>query len=285
MRVSYLISQALRAMKGSWRTNLALLLCVASSFLVFGSFLLITQNLKTVEQKLKGEVQIEVYLDQDITPLQLHLLLQSMRRFPEVERVKYRSQREALVQLGNYLSKELLDELETNPLPASFLLGLREGFKGFEEVAGVASRLKSRDGVEDVEFGGGWLQNLDRASFILLTVDVLFGIFIAVVVIMMVSGFMRMVVLMRAESMQIMSLMGASTKDISLPLIMQGWLLGGGGALLGMLFLGAGYLLFTHQVIAVDFLPFSQILGMIAWGTLLGAGGGLLCIGKQVQNQ
>jgi cell division transport system permease protein len=284
MRFSYLINQAIRMRKGRG-SNLALVICIASTFLVLGSFLLITLNLKELGQKLKGEVQIEVYLKSDITPLQLHMLIQNMRRTPEVEKVEYRSPQMALAQLGSYLGGDLLDGLEANPLPASFRLALKEKARGFEQVSRVANDLKSLEGVEDVEFGGTWLKNLDRAFFVFLLVDVIFGIFIAISITMMVSNFMHMVVLSQVESLQIMSLLGAARKDLYLPLIMRGGLLGGGGALLGMLFLRTGHLVFTGQVVRISFLPFPFIPGMIAIGMILAICGTLLAIRQQSENQ
>jgi cell division transport system permease protein len=284
MRFPYLITQAVRRRKG-WGSNLALIIGIASSFLVLGSFLLITLNLKEAGQKLKGEVQVEVYLKSDITPLQLHMLLQGINRSPEVERVEYRSSQVALAQLSSYLGGGLLEGLEANPLPASFRLGLKDEFKGFEQVSLVADRIRSREGVEDIEFGGAWLQNLDKAMFVFLMVDVVFGLIITISIIMMVSNFMHMVVLSQAESLQIMSLLGASRKDLYLPLIIQGGLLGVTGALLGMLLLGAGHLLFTGQVVGIDFLPFPLILGMIVFGMILAMCGTLLSIKQQSPNQ
>jgi len=285
MRISYLIRRALYGLKRRWGFNLILVVCIASSFLVFGSFLLITQNLKAVEQKLKGEVQIEVYLNHDITPLQLHLLLWSIKRLPEVEKVDYRSKQEALAQLKDYLGEDLVEGLDSNPLPASFLLSLRREYRGFEQVAEVASQVKSKEGVEDVEFGGAWLKKLDQAISTFLIGDIIFGIFIAIAVIMIVSNFMRVVVLCQAESIRIMRLMGASKADISFPLLVQGMLLGGAGASVGILFLWSGYLIFQSQILSLTFLPFHMIFGLIGWGMILGAGGSSVSLRKHLEIQ
>jgi len=262
-----------------------LVVCIASSFLVFNTFLLITQNLRGIEQKLKGEVQIEVYLNDDITPLQLYLLLQSVKRFPEVEKVEYRSKQQALVQLKNYLGKDLLEGLDSNPLPASFLLSLKREHRGFEQVAEVASKVKGKQGVEDVEFGGAWLKKLDQTISIFLIVDIIFGIFIAIAVIMIVSNFMRVVVLSQAEPIHIMSLMGASKGDISFPLLVQGLLLGGAGASVGVLFLWMVYLIFASQILTITFLPFYMIPGLVGWGMILGIGGSFFSIRKHLKLQ
>ena len=145
--------------------------------------------------------------------------------------------------------------------------------------------LKSKEGVEDVEFGGAWLKKLDQAISTFLIGDIIFGIFIAIAVIMIVSNFMRVVVLSQAETIRIMSLMGASKADISFPLLVQGMLLGGAGASVGILFLWSGYLIFQSQILSLTFLPFHMIFGLIGWGMILGAGGSSVSLRKHLEIQ
>jgi cell division transport system permease protein len=102
---------------------------------------------------------------------------------------------------------------------------------------------------------------------------------------MIVSNFMRIVVLSQARSIQIMGLLGASVYDVSLPIFIQGLLLGGAGASLGVLFLWTGHLIFKGQMIPVGFLPFGMIMGLVAWGMILGVGGSFLSIRKVLQDR
>ena len=285
MRITYLVEKTFYGLKSRWGFNLILVVCIASSFLVFDAFLLITQNLKSVEQKLKGEVQIEVYLNDDITPLQLHFLLWSIRRFPEVERVEYRSKQKALAQFESYLGKDLLEGLDSNPLPASFLVSLKREHRGFDRVAFLSSKVQIMEGVEDAEFGGAWLKKLDQAIFVFLIVDIIFGIFIATAVIMIMSNFMRVVGISQTEAIHIMGLMGASKGDISFPFLIQGLLLGGVGASVGILFLWVGYSIFVSKILTVTFLPFHLIFSLIAWGMILGVWGSFISIRKHLKSQ
>ncbi len=253
-----------------------LLLCIASAFLAFEGFLLITLNLRAAVQNLKGELQIEVYLNDHITSLEFHSLLQKMRGFPEVEKVRYRSKREALTRMENYLGEDLLQGLDSSPLPASFLVSLREEYRRFERVARVASGIQKEDGVEEVVFGGTWLKKLDRAVSVFLMIDLALGACMALAIVMIVANLMGVTVRLRAESIRIMNLLGAGSADISLPFLIQGVSLGGFGALLGILFLWAGYLIFTSQFLAIRFLPVHMVVGMVVWGMALGAGGSLI---------
>ncbi|UCB52086.1 MAG: hypothetical protein JSV10_08870 [Candidatus Zixiibacteriota bacterium] len=276
MRVSYLIKQILYQNKKRSSSSVILLLCIASAFLVFGGFALITLNLRTAAQKLKGEVQIEVYLTDQITSLEFHALLQKMRGFPEVEKVTYRSKREALTQMESYLGEDLLQGLDLSPFPASFLLGLREEHRRFKKVARVASRMQGEEGVDEVVFAGAWLKKLDRTISKFLIIDLVLGTCMALAIVLMVANLVGATVRTKAESIRIMSLLGASGADISLPLLMQGIFLGGLGALLSVLFLRAGYLILTSQFSGIEFLPAHLLLGMILWGMALGAGGSLI---------
>jgi cell division transport system permease protein len=276
MRVSYLIRQAFCQTKKRFNSRLILLFCIASAFLAFGAFALITLNLRVMAQKLKGEVQIEVYLDDHITSLEFHSLLQKMRGLPEVEKVKYRSKREALTQMENYLGEDLLPEQDSSPLPASFLVSLREEYLRFEQVVRVVSRIQKEDGAEEVVFGGTRLKKLDRAISMFLIIDSALGTCMALAIVMIVANLMGAAVRLRTESIRIMSLLGASAADIFLPFLIQGISLGGLGALFGVSFLWAGYLVFASQFSEVRFLPVQVVTGMIVWGMALGAGGSLI---------
>lgn len=282
MRITYLFKQAFHGLSKKWGVNLILIVTMASSFLVFNIFLLITHNLQGVAQKLRGRVQVEVYLNEGITSEQISLLGKIIQNFPEVEKMEYRSKEEAIIQMENYLGKDLLEGLDSNSLPASFLVSLKKEDRGFQQIALVASKARKQEGVEDVEFWGEWLKKLDQAIFIFILVDLVFGIFITLAVTLIVSNFMRILVLSQTESVQIMSLLGASQKDIAFPFLIQGLILGGVGAVLGVLLIWASYSIFSTRIIAIAFLPLYMIGGLIIWGMLLGAGGGFLSIRKHL---
>jgi cell division transport system permease protein len=282
MRITYLFKQAFHGLSKKWSVNLILVFSFASSFLVFNIFLLITHNLHGVAQKLRGRVQVEVYLNEGITSEQISSLGKIIRNFPEVEKMEYRSKEEAFIQMENYLGKDLLEGLDSNSLPASFLVSLKKEDRGFQPIALVASKARKQEGVGDVEFGGEWLKKLDQALFIFFLVDLIFGIFITLAVTLIVSNFMRILVLSQTESIRIMSLLGASQKDIAFPFLIQGFILGGVGAVLGLLLIWASYSIFSTRIIAIAFLPLYMIGGLIIWGMLLGAGGGFLSIRKHL---
>ncbi len=276
---------AFSALKNRPFLGLVVIVCIALCFLVFDALLLTTLNLKAVERELKGEVQIEVYLKEDVTALQLHLLLQSIRSLPEVERVGYRSKGQAMAELESLFGEGLLQGMDSNPLPASLLLSLRDGYKGYEQVAGVASQLRKKEGVEDIEFGAAWLRELDRAVGTFSVTVLVFGLLTALALTVVVSSFMRFVVDSQAEAIRVMRLMGASRYHIGFPLLIQGLFLGAAGACVGVVCLRIACWFFPGGILITEFLPPGMVLGLLGWGVLLGLGGACLAVSRRLKLQ
>ncbi len=277
-----MIKQAIYGIFQRWKANLTLVGCLASSFLVLAIFLLITLNLQNITEKLKGEAQIEVYLLDGITPEQIVLLRSTIQGYPEVEKVIFKSKEEAATQMEDYLGKEILKGLDSNPLPASFQVSLREEQRKFPIISRVSSEIQNLDGVEEVEFGREWLSKLDNAWSVFLTVDWIFGILVTLSVVLIVSNFIRVTVLSQTESIRVMKLLGASWKDIHLPLLLQGMILSGLGGLLGLLLTRGGYALFPIKSASLTFLSFHMMLGLVLGGMILGGGSSLWSIKKLV---
>jgi cell division transport system permease protein len=282
MRFNYLIKQTFHGISLRWRANLTPVVCLATSFLVLTTFLVVTINLRGISQKLKGEVRIEVYLNDKITPEQIRSLRAKVQSSPEVENVIYRSKGEAAALMEDYLGKEYMNGLDSNAFPASFQVSLKEAHKKFQPMSMLASKIRLQEGVEEVEFGGEWLSKLDEVQRVFFVVDLVFGMLITLSGALMVSSFMRVAVLSQTESIQVMSLLGANSKDIHLPLLLQGMILGGLGASLGLLLIWAGYALFSVKLLSITFLPSYMILGLILWGMILGGGGSYWSVKKQI---
>src|SRR5207302_10393843 len=58
--------------------------------------------------------------------------------------------------------RDVLQELERNPLPASIELMLKPRFRDAQHVNEVADRLRGFGFVDDVRFGRDWVEELDR---------------------------------------------------------------------------------------------------------------------------
>lgn len=283
MSILFAIKQALGRIIFRWRQSVTLILCVAVGFLVLGSFLLLVLNLKEFDEQVKGQVQIEVYLKEDISLLQLYMLFEDINGFRGVEGVRYRSPKEALAQMDHLLGTGVTKDLEPGILPASLLLSLKKGHRGFRQVEKLALELKRSEGVEDVEFGAAWLRKADRIAYAASLALIVFGIIIAFALVMVMSNCLRSVVRSQTTAIRTMKMLGANIRDTSIFLSIQGLLIGGAGALTGILCLRMVSSVFASKVPIVEFLPGSLIFVLIGWGMIWGGLAILLSGRKQLQ--
>src|SRR5439155_1616752 len=88
--------------------------------------------------------------------------------------------------------RDVLQELERNPLPASIEVKLKPRFRDAEHVNDVADRLRGFGFVDDVRFGRDWVEKLDRLRQIAAAVGLVVGAAFAVVAIIIIGTTIRM---------------------------------------------------------------------------------------------
>jgi cell division transport system permease protein len=275
MRISYSARLAFSRILAGGRRNLMMIICMALGWLALGSFLLLFLNLRNAENQIKDEVQMEVYLNGDITSLQLYFLQKSLLGLPQVEQVEYRSWRNAFLQMEHLLGPEALAGLNAKALPSSFLLHLKRGHRSYQEVSGLAVRVRAWEGVEDVEYGGKWLKQAEQDTRTFSLGITVLGMMVTLALAAMVIGFTRWAARSQKNIVQVMSLLGASRGDAAILLLILGLVLGGAGALMGLAGLRVLHWLLASALSAHEFLPGPTIPCMIAAGAILGALGAI----------
>src|SRR5437763_491435 len=118
--------------------------------------------------------------------------------------------------------RDVLQELERNPLPASIELKLRPRFRDAQHVNEVADRLRGFGFVDDVRFGRDWVEKLDRLRQVAAGVGLVVGAAFAVVAIIIIGTTIRMAVLQRSREIAIMRLVRATDGFIRRPFLLQG---------------------------------------------------------------
>src|SRR5439155_939891 len=150
----------------------------------------------------------------------------------------------ALERAGDELveSRDVLQELGRNPLPASIEVKLKPRFRDAEHVNDVADRLRGFGFVDDVRFGRDWVEKLDRLRQIAAAVGLVVGAAFAVVAIIIIGTTIRMAVLQRGREIAIMRLVGATNGFIRRPFLLQGAIK---GMLGGLVAVGLSYGAYT----------------------------------------
>ena len=258
---------------------------IAFSLFVLGLFGLVAVNLRQALRGVAERVEIVAYVLPG-TPIETVTLAgQDIEAFPEVASADFVSEDSALARARRELVefRDLLRELERNPLPASIEVKLKPGYQDAQHVNAAADRLRGLTFVDDVRFGRDWVEKLDRLRRLAAAVGVVVGAAFAIVAVIIIGTTIRMAVLQRSREIAIMRLVGATNGFVRRPFLLQGALKGllGGVVAIGLSY--AAYTLINRYLIASSFFTVAQALGIVVFGTVIGLVGSVLSVGRHLR--
>lgn len=258
---------------------------IAFSLFVLGLFGLVAVNLREALRGVAERVEIVAYVLPG-TPIEtVTLAEQDIEAFPEVLSADYVSEDSALARARRELVefRDLLREMERNPLPASVEVKLKPGYQDAAHVRAVADRLRGFAFVDDVRYGRDWVEKLDRLRGLAAAVGGVVGAAFAVVAVIIIGTTIRMAVLQRSREIAIMRLVGATDGFIRRPFLLQGALKGLLGGLVAVGLSYAAYVAINRFLIAASFFTALQALAVVVFGTVIGLMGSLLSVGRHLR--
>ncbi|MCC7178401.1 MAG: ABC transporter permease [Acidobacteria bacterium] len=241
--VRYSFEEALASLWRGGRAAAMSMGTISIAFLALGGFLLISANLQRMVQRWMESAEVSVFLRDDIAEEARAAIEQHLKAEAAALQVDYVTKEQALDRFEADFPElaDVTPTLGTNPFPASFEVRLRPGGSVADAAEALASRVSTLDGVADVQFDRRWLERVlsfiagVRVAGLALTVVLLLGAAFTV------TAVVRLSLHARRDELDIMQLVGAPFGFIRGPFVVEGLLLGGIGALVALIVLGAGY--------------------------------------------
>lgn len=259
---------------------------IAFSLFVVGLFGLVAVNLQRALNSVAERVEVVAYVLPG-TPIEtVTHALKDMEAFPEVAAATYVSEDSALARARRELVefRDVLRELERNPLPASIEVTLKPAFRDADHVNAVADRLRDFGFVDDVRYGRDWVEKLDRLRSIAAGVGLAVGAAFAVVAIIIISATIRMAVLQRGREIAIMRLVGATDGFIRLPFLLQGAIKGCAGGIVAVGLSYIAYRLLNNWLqFHTEFFNLSQAAAIVGGGMVIGLLGSWTSVGRHLK--
>lgn len=208
-------------------------LIMSVALLMLALFTLFTLNLRDLASSFRREIEIDVFVKEDVPPEQMDALRIRLAGLEGVAAVQYVSKDSALVEFRSQLGpdSDLLDVLETNPLPASMRLALQDTHRQSEKLSMLASYIRELPEVDEVRYGDLWVSRLEEYIRVFTILDILVGAIVLVSALFVISNTVRLTVLARSRTIEVMRLVGATDWFIRMPFVIeasvQGALAGG----------------------------------------------------------
>jgi len=283
----FYVREALLSFRRSALMSMATILSITTILIIVGMFLLISINSSLFLKNIESQLEIIVYLEDDISNAELNTLENNFNSIDGIKEVKYVSKKEAYQRLSKDLGeqKDILNAIETNPLPASFEIQMKDP-KVIEQ---IANRIVEFKKVEEVEYGQETAERLLNFTYLFRRAGLLVLGLLIFASIFLISNIIKITVYSRRSEIEIMSLAGATSWFIRWPFIIEGFLQGFISSLFSIIILYNFYFFAVNKVHqAIPFLPLVvDNIGLlpvgivvVLLGSLVGILGSMFSVGK-----
>jgi cell division transport system permease protein len=221
-------------------------LVLAILLLLVDLFWIASLSLEAQFRQVMSTVAMEVYLTDVIPDADLLTTEIALKAVPDIATVVYVSKADAAGILEGDLGTGILDVLEENPLPRSFVLRFRRAMT-LAMLDDAAERIKTMTGVDAVEFGRPWIEKMERLDRNLHQTMYLLGALIVFVALLTLASANRLSAKGKAADFFQLQLLGAGPSYLVIPFLAEGFLSGLAAAALswGAIFYFAGNITFT----------------------------------------
>lgn len=269
--VNYFIGDAFKSFKRNKTISIATIITVLVTFIVLGVFSLVAENLNLAIGGLEDKIELVVYLNDDITPIDKKEIQVKINSQKGVKEIQYESREDAFKKLQENNAGILKGyTLEKNPLPASYIVKLED----MSYAPAIREAVKNLDGVESVSDEQESIDTIQSIiKFTRIIGTVLFIILIGVSIFLIMNT-TKLTVYARRKEVGIMKFVGATDWFIRWPFIIEGILIGLIGTFLSIIAL---YFLYKFvisfiaaRVIVLNLIPVSYVFTSLLWKFVLG---------------
>lgn len=294
--VTYLVKKGISSIWKNFLMSFASFCILMVSLLLVSCAVLLMMNVNKIMSNIEDTNEITIYLKENISDKQVEHIKSVLEKNQDITDVKYYSKEQALDDFRDNMAEysELLDYLDKNPMPETFLVRVKD----LSKIRHVVNTVNDIEGVEQTkapyDFASVLIQI--RNTFTLIGGAVLVAL--VVVSIVIVSNSIRTSVFARRNEISIMRYVGATSGFIKAPFFVEGMFIGilAGAAAWGLTWLiyDSVFALFSADLTVWQMFgfygltPFGDIMWYVlavncAAGALLGAVGTVFSTGKYLK--
>jgi cell division transport system permease protein len=248
-RFWFFVQEASRALRRNAAPSMAAIVTTVVTVVLLGVLIPVFQVAQAKSQAIRDELSFRVAIYDDATSSEIHGLREKLLAIPHVSTVQFVTKREALGELEQSLrekDRNIIKELNTNPLPANFIVKADDAANLDsirQQVAppGPSGKAQYISPIVSDVFD----RNQDRAkieqvtSSLKIVLTILTALLVAASV-MLVGNTIRLSIYTRRREVEVMRLVGATRWFIRWPFMLEGMVVGFVGGVVAILILWLG---------------------------------------------
>jgi len=260
---------------------------ITLSLIIIGIYFFISLNSSSYTKKIKDKVELEVFLQDGYSINDLDSLKENLKRLGGIKEIRFISKEEAAKIFEKEYGKEMLDIMDSNPLPASFKISLYDEYKTLEKVNKLKKQISELSFVVDIIYPKSTLEMVEKNFSSALSLNLIILIVITISSVFLVSNTIRLVINSKEKLIYTMKLLGATKKFIRSPFLIEGFIQGLIGGIIASIFL---YILLEYIAgklgevnVFVDTGKLLYTLLVILLGIVLGISGSAISIRRYLK--
>jgi cell division transport system permease protein len=279
-RVEYFVKETLQAFR---RNGFIVFAAISTAFIalfLLGGAILVQREVHKIAASVEANVEVSVFLDDDISSTQQANLQQMLETMPQTKTVSYESKDEAYQKFLQLFKDQpdLTRNVSPDALPASFQVQLNDP----NQFGAIAQQLQGQPGISTIRDNKHIYDRLLKITAIFRWGVLVVAIVMLVASMALIGNTVRMAVFARRKEIGIMRLVGATNWTIRIPFLMEGLVegvLGAAAAIFALMIMMAffidpirGTIQFLPLVGSSDILYAAGIILLAAVGVAIVAG-------------
>jgi cell division transport system permease protein len=268
---TYLIAETIRGIRFAKVNSLASVFTISICTAVLGAVILCFLGLLSISEYKKDAKYIRAYLsssyesEDDINRIRIHLT-----RIHGIDSIIFLSKEAALLEFKDEFGTEMLESLPYNPLPPSFIIYPGGYYSTAGQLQLLRKKLEVLKGVETISSIPAYLSWLDKWKAWVLWSCILVFVFIGTSLSLVISNAVKMNLYARKGLVENMKYCGASEFFLTLPFLLEGWILGGIGGALGIGAVIISFIFFNTLFPILPQVPYGMVsMSVIGFMSLL----------------
>ena len=208
-----------------------------------------TNSAKQLSNGWEGRPQLSVYLKHEIDEEYQQVILEEIRLSKFVAQAELISADQALAEfkLLSGLNQEL-DNLGSNPLPASILVLPTEQSSDKIQLSELSNNLSKIDGVDNIALDLEWIEKFNVILKLIERFTLILSLLLGIAVVLIISNTIRLSILNQRDEIEITKLVGGTDSFIMRPFLYNGFFLGLIGAILAYLLISLTLLILQGPI-------------------------------------
>jgi len=287
------LGQTIRNLLRTFSSQVLTLVTITLSVLIFAFFSLIYTNLLNAGKQLGDDLSLIAYLDEEPPPALEEEYKRKILKFDTVDKIEFVSSKEAYQRFKVQLDtdRDVLADMPEDFLPPSIEVYPVRSLDSLTRIKRFSDYLQTLPGVLKVQYGREWIERFYSFVQLMRIVVILSGTLLIMTTTFTVAHTIRLTLVSRADELELLRLLGASSTYIRMPYFLEGGLQGLLGSTCGI---AALYVLFNwiklqftgsamFGIFPFTFFPLPILITIIATSTLLCAGGSFSSTRKILQ--